>query len=232
MRKANHIHILAIFISIGLFFAITGTAAAQTTTPDTPALPAHASVTRAIPAIGSTISQAPTSVTIFTAENINPDPKVSNLFVYGPVGAASDVLISQGNAQVSITNPEEMSINITPNLQHVNGVYVVHWITKSALDGDPDEGAFIFTVNTGAAATATPAATTTSSTGQITTPTTTNTSGGTPFWLAAILALVSLVIGLGAGLLLGRRSSIHPSSAAAVSGLSAMRRSMKQEQDE
>ncbi|HEV2582986.1 MAG TPA: copper resistance protein CopC, partial [Ktedonobacteraceae bacterium] len=178
MRKANHIHILAIFISIGLFFAITGTAAAQTTTPDTPALPAHASVTRAIPAIGSTISQAPTSVTIFTAENINPDPKVSNLFVYGPVGAASDVLISQGNAQVSITNPEEMSINITPNLQHVNGVYVVHWITKSALDGDPDEGAFIFTVNTGAAATATPAATTTSSTGQITTPPTTNTSGG------------------------------------------------------
>jgi methionine-rich copper-binding protein CopC len=233
MHKAKHSRhlILAIFISIGLIFVITTTVSAQTTTRAAQDIPAHASVLRAIPAIGSTITQAPTSVTVFTAENINPDPKVSNLFVYGPAGEATDVLISQGNAQVSLTNPEEMSVNIKPTPQHLNGVYVVHWITKSALDGDPDEGAFTFTVNTAATATATPAATATSSTGQVTPPTTTNTSGGTPIWLVAVIALVGLVIGLGAGLGLGRRRSVRP-SAVSGSSLSAMRQSIKQEQKE
>src|SRR5258708_31561497 len=89
--------------------------------------PAHAKVYKAIPAIGSTIAQAPTTVTVFTLENINPDPKKSNLFVYAPSGD----LISQGNAQVSLNDPKQMSITIKPS---GNGVYVVRWIPVSSLD--------------------------------------------------------------------------------------------------
>src|SRR6266566_6340020 len=62
--------------------------------------------------------------------NMNPDPKKSNLFVYGPGGE----LISQGNARVSFSNPQQMSVPIKPNW---NGVYIVHWVTVSAVDGDP-----------------------------------------------------------------------------------------------
>lgn len=231
MRKHSVRLLLATMFGVGIVFVMTGTVAAQTTARSTPAIAAHASVLRAIPAIGSTVSQAPTSVTVFTAENINPDPKVSNLFVYGPDGEATAKLISQGNAQVSFTNPKEMSVKIKPNPQHLNGVYVVHWITKSADDGDPDEGAFTFTVNTGAAA-ATPAATATAS-GQTTTPAASNTSGnsGTPAWLAIVIALIGLVIGLGAGFVLGRRGPARPAVASGAS-LGAMRQSIKQEEQE
>jgi copper resistance protein C len=238
IAKYSRLTLLAALFSTAIMFVLTGTAAAQTTAYSAPSMPAHASVTSAIPAIGSTISQAPTSVTVFTAENINPDPKVSNLFVYGPAGEATAKLISQGNAKVSFTNPKEMSVAIKPDPTHLNGVYVVHWITKSALDGDPDDGAFIFTVKSGAAATATPAATATAA-GQTTTPTVSNTSGnsGTPTWLAGLIALAGLIIGLGAGIMLGRRGRIRPAvaeSKAAISGSSrgAMRKSIEQEREE
>ena len=154
---------LATVLSLCLLYLLTGTASAHAV------IPTHAKVNKAIPAIGSTISQAPTTVTVFTLENINPDPNKSNLFVYSPAGD----LISQGNAKVSLTNPEEMSITIKPDSAHPNGVYVVQWKTVSALDGDPDQGAFVFTVNTGVVATPTPVATTTTST----TPSNTTTTG-------------------------------------------------------
>ena len=219
--------VLAALFSMGILFLLTGTVSAQTARP---ALPAHASVLSAIPAIGSTIKQPPTSVTVFTAENINPDPKVSNLFVYGPSGEATGKLISQGNAKVSFTNPKEMSVNIKSNAGHLYGVYIVHWITKSALDGDPDEGAFTFTVSSsGAATTATPAATAASTSGQTTTTTNNSGSGGAPIWLAAVIALVALVVGFGGGLVLGfsRRRTTAPSGS-----VGGMRQSLQQEQED
>jgi copper resistance protein C len=223
MTKQNVRLLLASLFSLGTLVLMSGPVAAQTTVRT---IPAHASVLSAIPAIGSTISQAPTKVTVFTAENINPDPKVSNLFVYGSAGEATSKLISQGNATVSLTNPKEMSITIKPDPQHTTGVYVVHWITKSALDGDPDEGAFTFTVSA-AAATATPAATATSTTGQATTPTASNnsTSGALPIWLAAVVALVALAIGLGGGFGLARRS------APSAGSIGAMRRDIEEQEE-
>ena len=184
----------AILLGFNLFVLISGTVSAHSV------VPAHAKVTKAIPAIGSTISQAPTTVTVFALENINPDPVKSNLFVYSPVGD----LISQGNATVSLTNPEQMSITIKPDAAHPNGVYVVQWKTVSAVDGDPDQGAFVFTVNTGAVTTPTPVAT--STTGQTTTPTTTNT-GSTPLWVPVVVGIIALLVGLGLGVALGRRRS-------------------------
>src|SRR5438874_2841401 len=163
---------LATLLSIGLLYFMTGTVSAHST------IPAHAKVNKAIPAIGSTVSQAPTTVTVFTLENINPDPNKSNLFVYSPAGD----LISQGNATVSLTNPREMSITIKPDKANLNGVYVVQWKTVSAEDGDPDQGAFVFTVNTGAVTTPTSAATTTTSTA----PSTTTGTGGTLIWVPIV----------------------------------------------
>jgi methionine-rich copper-binding protein CopC len=222
MIKLNVRLFLVSLLSLGSLILMSGPVAAQTTVRT---IPAHASVLKAIPAIGSTIAQAPTTVTVFTAENINPDPKVSNLFVYGPSGEATSKLISQGNATVSLTNPEQMSVTIKPDPQHTDGVYVVHWITKSALDGDPDEGAFTFTVSSGAPATATPAATATR--GQATTPTASNTStgAGMPIWMAAVIALVALVIGFGGGFALTRRS------APSAGSLGVMRRNIEEQEE-
>src|SRR2546426_9179272 len=93
---------LAVLLSLGLFFAMTGTAFAHAE---------HAKVYKAIPAIGSTIARAPTMVTVFTLENMNPDPKNSNLFVYGPEAE----LMSQGDAKVSLSNPQQMSVTIKPD---------------------------------------------------------------------------------------------------------------------
>ena len=203
---------LATLLSIGLLYFMTGTVSAHST------IPAHAKVNKAIPAIGSTVSQAPTTVTVFTLENINPDPNKSNLFVYSPAGD----LISQGNAKVSLTNPEEMSIAIKPDSANLNGVYVVRWITVSAKDGDPDQGAFVFTVKTGAVTTPTPVATTTTST----TPSTTTTTGagGAPIWVSIVVGVLALLVGLGVGLGLGRRRS--------ASSVGAMRKTVTQQSQE
>lgn len=218
MRTLSHrLHLpLATVLSLCLLYLVTGTASAHAV------IPTHAKVTKAIPAIGSTVSQAPTTVTVFALENINPDPNKSNLFIYSPAGD----LISQGNAKVSLTNPEEMSITIKPDTANLNGVYVVQWKTVSAKDGDPDQGAFVFTVNTGAAATPTPAVTATTSTGQPTTLSTTNTTGtgGTPIWVPIVVGIIALLVGLGVGLGFGRRSS--------ASSMGAMRKAVTQQAKE
>jgi copper resistance protein C len=177
---------LATLMSLGLLCVlVVGTASAHA---------AHAKVTSATPAISSTIAQAPTSVTVVALENIKPGPQFSNLFVYGPSGD----LISQGDAKVSLNNPQQMSVAIKSD---GNGVYVVRWVTVSALDGDPDQGAFVFTVNPNALVTptATPAK-------QVTTPPT-NTAGtaGTPIWVSVVTSVVALLVGLGAGVGIGRR---------------------------
>ena len=191
---------------------MTGTVSAHSN------IPAHAKVNKAIPAIGSTVSQAPTTVTVFTLENINPDPNKSDLFVYSPAGD----LISQGNAAVSLTNPKEMSITIKPDKANLNGVYVVRWITVSAEDGDPDQGAFVFTVNASITTTPTPVATTTTSTAPSTT--TTNGTGGIPIWLPIVVGLVTLLIGLGIGIWLGRRRT--------ASSIGTMRKAVAQQSQE
>jgi methionine-rich copper-binding protein CopC len=201
---------LATLLSIGLLYFMTGTVSAHST------IPAHAKVNKAIPAIGSTVSQAPTTVTVFALENINPDPNKSNLFIYSPAGD----LISQGNAKVSLTNPEEMSIAIKPDSANLNGVYVVQWKTVSALDGDPDQGAFVFTVNTGAVTTPTPVATTTASTA----PSTTSGTSGTLVWVSIVVGVVGLLIGLGVGLGLGRRRT--------ASSVGTMRKAVTQQSED
>ena len=198
---------LAMLLSIGLLVLMAGTAAAHSTAPRHVTVPAHAKVYKAIPAIGSTITQAPTSVTVFTLENINPNPKLSNLFVYAPSGD----LISQGDAKVALNDPRQMSITIKPT---GNGVYIVRWITVSAQDGDPDQGAFFFNVQPKAPAKAT-------------TPTQTTTvplaASGTPVWVPILVGVLALLVGLGGGFGLGRRQ-VQPA-------VSSMRRAIAEQQE-
>lgn len=200
---------VVVLLSLGLlFFVTTGTASA------------HAKVLSATPAIGSTIATAPTTVTVETAENINPDPKLSNLFVYGPSGA----LISQGNAKVSLNNPREMSIQIKP--ESTGGVYIVRWITVSAEDNEADEGAFFFTVKSSAAVTPTPNATSTGTASTPTPPTSTTANSSFPYVPVSVAAILALLIGLAAGYGFGRgQASPSSSSGSGAAGEEASEKS-------
>ncbi len=193
--------LVAATFSLGLLFSIVTTVSA------------HAKVLSATPGIGATIAQAPTKVTVETAENIKPGAQFSNLFVYAPNGD----LISQGNATISLNNPKEMSIAIQPS---GNGVYIVRWITVSALDGDPDQGAFIFTVQPQVRATPTPISHST------TTPSTASNTGNTPLWVPILVGILALLVGVGSGFGLGRRSTKRASS------FGTMRRSVAAQEEE
>ncbi|WP_376795241.1 copper resistance protein CopC [Thermogemmatispora sp.] len=183
---------------------------------------AHAKVIDANPKIGSTISQVPATVTVFTAENINPDPSKSNLFVYGPGGE----LVSQGNATIPLNNPREMSVRIKPD---GTGVYIVRWTTVSAEDGDPAEGAFIFTVKAAAASSATPTAVPTATASASSSSTTSTSSGASnlPLWVS-VAGVAGLLVGGGAGLGLGRSLARRSASS---SGLAQMRRELVREEE-
>ncbi|HEY3992180.1 MAG TPA: copper resistance CopC family protein [Ktedonobacteraceae bacterium] len=201
------------------------TASAAFAAPAQRALPAHAKVFKSDPAIGSTITQAPTKVTVFALENINPDPTKSNLQVYGPSADATDTLISQGNAQVALSDPKQMSINITPNSGHTSGVYIVFWKTVSANDGDAASGTFSFTVNpAGASTSATPAATQQTVAPQTPSSSSSASASGTPIWVPIVAALIALLVGLGAGLGLGRRKP-------ATSSIASMRSELTQDRE-
>lgn len=208
--------LLATIIGFGLCCVLVSAALAA---PAYPTLSTHAKVLSSDPAIGSTITSVPTKVTVTVAENLNPDPTKSNLFVYGPSVDATNTLISQGNAQIPLSNPKEMAVNIKPNSGHVNGVYVVMWETVSADDGDPAAGAFSFTVNTsGISSTPTPG----TSPGQTTTPpasvNNTTNAAGLPIWASIVAALVALLVGLGVG-----RFAFAGSRKPAPSSFSSMR---------
>jgi hypothetical protein len=81
-------------------------------------------------------------------------------------------------------------------------VYLVYWHTVSAVDGDPDVGAFSFFVNQSGASELAPKATT-----PTTLTTTTPASSGAPVWLAVALAIAGLLIGLAGGVTWARRTS-------------------------
>lgn len=220
--RTTRVTLKALLAMIASLSLLCITASAAFAAPAQPALPAHAKVASSDPAIGSTITQAPTKVTVFALEEMNPDPAKSNLQVYGPSADATDTLISQGNAQVSLTNPKQMSINITPNTGHTNGVYVVFWKTVSSDDGDAAAGTFSFTVNAAASTSSTP---TTSSAPSTSASTSSPASTGIALWVPIVAAVLALIVGLGAGLGLGRRKP-------ATSSVAAMRASLARDREE
>lgn len=203
VRSHQHIRFFgAAILSVGLFFAIVGTSFAQ---------PNHAKVISSDPGINSVIKQAPTKITVTTAENMKPGATNSNLEVYGP----DDALISQGNATVGLNDPTKMSVTIKPEK---DGIYIVRWYTVSADDGDAAQGAFAFTVGAAASTTSSAAPTvsaqSTAATPQTTSTTSTSNASGTPLWVPIVAALVALIVGLAAGLGIGRtrKTVVEPAS--------------------
>jgi copper resistance protein C len=195
MRRSHRVlgTALASFMSLGLvLFVAVGMVSA------------HAKVIDSNPKMGSTIAKAPTTIIVTTVENMKPGAQFSNLFVYGPNGD----LVSQGDAKIPLNNPKEMSITIAPEKNP--GIYVVRWITVSADDGDPDQGAFVFTVNPAGVA-ATPAPTAAK---QAATPASTAGTSGTSPWISIVVGVIALLVGLGGGLALGRR---RPATASTTS---------------
>ncbi len=155
---------------------------------------AHAKVDSSTPGIGAVVNTAPTSISVHTLENMKPGAQFSNLFVYGPSGD----LISQGDAKIPLSQPKEMSVAIKPEK---DGVYVVRWITVSADDGDPDQGAFTFTVKSGATSSSQSSSVRPANTVKAAPASNTNSFPTLP---VVITSLIALLVGLGAGFGLGR----------------------------
>ncbi len=168
---------------------------------------AHAKVDSATPGIGATVSTAPTTISVHTAENMKPGAQSSNLFVYGPGGD----LISQGDAKIPLSKPNEMSVAIKPEK---DGIYVVRWISVSSDDGDPDQGAFTFMVRSGATGSTTGSSTQAANTEKAAPASNTSSFPTLPVILTGLIALL---VGLGAGFGLGRNRTAVPTLSAAGS---------------
>jgi hypothetical protein len=131
---------------------------------------------------------------------MKPGAQFSNLFVYGPSGD----LISQGDAKIPLSKPNEMSVAIKPEK---DGLYVVRWITVSSDDGDPDQGAFTFTVKSGATGSTTSSSTQAANTQKAAPVASTSSFPTLP---VVITGLIALLVGLGAGFGLGRNRTAAP----------------------
>ena len=144
---------------------------------------AHASYVSSDPAANAVLKSAPSLVTIHFLENV--DLNGSGIVIYD----AKHQPVS-GTAQVDRANLKTMTVPMTGDGSET---YLVEWHTVSLDDGDPDIGAFTFTVN--------PKATTTTSA-----HTTAASSGGaTPTWLAIIIGIAGPIIGGSGGVFLARR---------------------------
>jgi methionine-rich copper-binding protein CopC len=98
-----------------------------------PAAYAHAHLDHAVPAVGSTVSSAPTEVSLFFTQNLEP------AFSKVTVTDASGTDVGQGNADI---RGNTMRIGLKP----INtGAFTVHWHAVS-VDTHSTEGTFTFNV--------------------------------------------------------------------------------------
>lgn len=147
---------------------------------------AHAAYGSSDPAPGSTLKAAPTTVTIHFLENINPSG--SDIVILDAIGKQ----VSTGSAKVDPNDLKTMTVSMQGNDSET---YLVQWHNVSADDGDPDIGAFTFTVNpnsTGGAATTTA-------------HTTFSSSSSVPIWGAVLVGLIGLIVGAGGMFALRRK---------------------------
>jgi methionine-rich copper-binding protein CopC len=148
---------------------------------------AHAEPNSSTPAAGSTVKEAPTTVTIIFGEEVIPAE--SNIRVFDSKGAE----VSTGKATTDPNDLKKMSVEMKGNESED---YVVLWNTVSADDGDPASGAFTFNVNPSGG---TSGGTTTGG------GSATNTTSGIQPWIAILTGIIGLILGGGAGYYLARR---------------------------
>ncbi len=166
---------------------------------------AHASYVSSNPEAGAVLATAPTQVTIYFAENVNPagkdgipssiqvflKPELKNTF-YSDQDA---ILVSTGATQFPLSNAKSMSIAMKGA---GDGIYEVYWHTVSADDGDADSGVFFFGVGKGNVL----------GVGSVAPAASSPTSSGVPIWAPILVGVLALLVGGGAGAWLTRRMSL------------------------
>lgn len=179
--------LLALSLALGLSFA------ALTFIAGTPTAAAHAKYTSSVPASNSTVTEAPTVVTVHFAEDVNPVG--SDLIVYDTKGK----VVSTAAGTVDASDAKTMTVPMTGDDSES---YMVVWHTVSLDDGDPAVGAFVFNVGSTAKAGDGGGSTTTSGTSAAE-----STSSGVSGWVVALVGVLGLIIGsAGTFVLAGRRN--------------------------
>jgi methionine-rich copper-binding protein CopC len=158
-----------------------------------PTAAAHAKYATSVPAANSTVTEAPSLVTIHFAEDVNPAG--SDLMVYDTKGN----VVSTAQGDVSSNNAKVMTV---PMVGDDSESYLVVWHTVSLDDGDPAIGAFVF--NVGSQAKPGDGGGSTTSPG---TNAATNSSSGVSGWMVALVGVLGLIVGsAGTFVLVGRRA--------------------------
>jgi copper resistance protein C len=97
---------------------------------------AHAQLTRAIPAVASSVDAAPTEIALNFSE------KLENTFSTVIVRDAMGKRVDKGEAHVDKADRTVMRVSVDPLMP---GIYIVEWKALTA-DTHRTEGAFIFKV--------------------------------------------------------------------------------------
>ena len=155
---------------------------------------AHAYYVSSDPAANAILKTAPTSITIHFAEAVNPTG--SDVVVYD----SRHKQVSTAPAQVDRADLTTMTVAMSGDDSEN---YLVEWHTVSATDGDPDIGAFTFSVSATASTSAT---TPTATPNSVSAGGGSNSSGssGAPGWVVALVGVLGLVIGAGGTLVVRR----------------------------
>ena len=103
------------------------------------AVRAHAFLDHASPAVGSSVPTAPSVVTLWFTQDL--EPAFSSVTVTNEAGQRVDL----GNGQIPPGSPAELQIGLKPLPP---GTYLVSWHVVS-VDTHPTEGTFTFEVGSG-----------------------------------------------------------------------------------
>lgn len=182
--------ILIRLVPVALILGLALAAVASMT--QSPIASAHAKLESSVPAANSTVTQAPSVVTLHFAEDLNPAS--SDVTMYDIAGK----VVSTGKAQVDTNDPKTMTVQMTGNDSES---YLVVWHNVSLDDGDPAIGSFTFNVGQHASQpTATP-----SDAGGTGAGNTAGSAQGMPGWVAALAGILGLVVGGAVGFIVARR---------------------------
>jgi len=182
--------LLALSLAMGLALA------AIVSVAQAPTAAAHAKYESSVPASNSTVTEAPTVVTVHFAEEVNPAG--SDLIVYDTKGNK----VSTAAGQVDTNDAKTMTVPMAGNDSES---YMVVWHTVSLDDGDAAVGAFIF--NVGSTAKAGDGGGSTTTTGA--SAAAESASSGIPGWVVVLVGGLGLVIGsVGTFVLAGRRGQV------------------------
>ncbi|KAA3660833.1 MAG: hypothetical protein DWQ04_18265 [Chloroflexi bacterium] len=100
---------------------------------------AHAYLAESIPRNGELLREPPTQVVTYFTEELETSSTIAVLDENGNQ-------VDNGDGSVDLYDPEHKSMIVTLPENLPEGQYVVEWAVLSAEDGDPTDGAFLFSI--------------------------------------------------------------------------------------